>query len=65
MLTTEQRRWCLDQAIEIIKQAPADNLATHDRLKRVYKRLIALSEQLTQVETPKPGKEAKLIAKNR
>lgn len=65
MLTTEQRRWCLDQAIEIIKHAPADSLATHDRLKRVYKRLLALSEQVSQVEAPKPGKDAKQVSKGR
>jgi hypothetical protein len=65
MLTTEQRRWCLDQAIEIIKQAPADNLATHDRLKRVYKRLLALTEQIDPVEPAKAGKEPKSVAKSR
>jgi len=36
----ETRRWCLEQAIEIVKSAPADLLPTHERLKRVYKRLL-------------------------
>ncbi len=63
MLTVEQRRWCLEQAIEIVKHAPADPLPTHDRLKRVYKRLIALTEQLNPVEAAKPGKDLKAIAK--
>jgi hypothetical protein len=39
----ENRRWCLEQAIEIVKSAPADLLPTHDRLKRVYKRLLDLT----------------------
>lgn len=64
MLTVEQRRTCLDQAIEIVKHAPADNLATHDRLKRVYKRLLSLTEQLHQVDAPiKPVKETKVATK--
>ena len=44
MLPPDKRHWCLEQAIEIIKLAPADSLTTPDRLKRVYKRLVALSE---------------------
>jgi hypothetical protein len=63
MLTVEQRRWCLEQAIEIVKHAPADALPTHDRLKRVYKRLTALTEQLDPVDTAKPVKDLKAIAK--
>lgn len=64
MLTTEQCRTCLNQAIDIIKHAPADNLATHDRLKRVYKRLVSLTEQLQQNQAPtKPVKDAKVAPK--
>jgi hypothetical protein len=59
MLTPDQRRWCLDQAIDIIKLAPADNLATHDRLKRVYKRLLSLTEQVHATEAPKVVKDTK------
>ena len=45
MPTPEQKRWCLEQAIEIVKHAPADSHVVHDRLKRVYKRLqILLSD---------------------
>jgi hypothetical protein len=60
MLPPDQRRWCLEQAIEITKLAPADSLATHERLKRVYKRLIALSEDTLSTHLPgKSGKNAK------
>ena len=61
MLTAEQRHWCLDQAIEIVKHAPTDSLATHDRLKRVYKRLLALMEQVEHGEITKPSKNAKTV----
>lgn len=57
MLPPDKRQWCLEQAIEIIKLAPADSLATHDRLKRVYKRLVALSEDAL------PAKEAESVDK--
>ena len=64
MLTVEQRRTCLDQAIDIVKHAPADNLATHERLKRVYKRLVSLTEQLQHNDAPaKPVKETKVVTK--
>jgi hypothetical protein len=59
MLTPDQRRWCLEQAIEIIKLAPADSLPTHDRLKRVYKRLVALSEDSQATATSETAKPAK------
>ncbi len=52
MLTAEQRHWCLEQAIEIIKLAPADSLPTHDRLKRIYNRLLSLVEEATTDGTP-------------
>jgi hypothetical protein len=48
MRQQELRRWCLEQAIEIIKDAPADPLPTHERLKRVYKRLIELSKHAAE-----------------
>ena len=48
MTQQELRRWCLEQAIEIIKAAPADPLPTHERLKRVYKRLIELSKHAAE-----------------
>ena len=64
MLTPDQRHWCLEQAIEIVKQAPADSLQTHDRLKRVYKRLMALTEDAVVMADPakpaKPSKGAKI-----
>ena len=60
MLNPEQRHWCLEQAIEIIKLAPADALPTHDRLKRVYKRLMSLVEDAASSRTiAAPVKEAK------
>lgn len=60
MLTPDQRHWCLEQAIEIVKHAPADSLQIHDRLKRVYKRLMALTEDTVVVAKPaKDGKVAK------
>lgn len=60
MSTPEQRRWCLEQAIEIVKHAPADSLQIHDRLKRVYKRLMALNEHVDASNTkPQDGKPAK------
>lgn len=60
MLTPDQRHWCLEQAIEIVKHAPADSLQTHDRLKRVYKRLMALTEDAVVVADPaKPAKPSK------
>jgi hypothetical protein len=52
MLDLATRRWCLEQAIEIVKHAPADTHAVHERLKRVYKRMLDLVEH-TQQE-PKP-----------
>ncbi len=65
MLTAEQRHWCLEQAIEIIKLAPADSLPTHDRLKRIYKRLMSLVEEANtgnaSVSAAKSGKVAKKI----
>jgi hypothetical protein len=42
MPTPAQKSWRLEQAIEIVKHAPADSQALHDRLKRTYKRLLAL-----------------------
>lgn len=60
MLTPDQRHWCLEQAIEIVKHAPADSLPTHDRQKRVYKRLMALTEDAVVVADPaKPAKPSK------
>lgn len=63
MLPPDQRQWCLEQAIEIIKLAPADSLATHERLKRVYKRLVSLSEDTLATgdaaKPEKPGKDKK------
>jgi hypothetical protein len=57
MPTPEQKRWCLEQAIEIVKHAPADSHVVHDRLKRVYKRLqILLSD--TAESSPAAGKPA-------
>jgi hypothetical protein len=53
MPTPDQRRWCLTQAIEIVKQAPADSLQIHDRLKRIYKRLLALCEQGANGDEPR------------
>jgi hypothetical protein len=48
MTQQELRRWCLEKAIEIIKAAPADPLPTHERLKRVYKRLIELTKHAAE-----------------
>ena len=48
MTQQEQRRWCLEQAIEIVKAAPTDPLPTHERLKRVYKRLIELTKHAAE-----------------
>lgn len=62
MLTPDQRHWCLEQAIEIVKHAPPDSLQTHDRLKRVYKRLMALSEDTVVVT--KVGKTDKAEIKD-
>jgi ribosomal protein L13 len=62
MPISDHRRWCLEQAIEIIKLAPADSLPTHERLKRVYKRLVTLSEDsapITESQSPKDPKVAK------
>jgi hypothetical protein len=60
MLPPDKRQWCLEQAIEIIKLAPSDSLATHDRLKRVYKRLVSLSEDtLATAEAEKREKPDK------
>ncbi|MBA3699447.1 MAG: hypothetical protein H0W78_11415 [Planctomycetes bacterium] len=59
MLTPDQRHWCLEQAIEIIKLAPADSLATHERLKRVYKRLVALTEDSQALPASKSAKDPK------
>jgi hypothetical protein len=64
MLTPDQRHWCLEQAIEIIKLAPADSLATHDRLKRVYKRLVALSEDSPAINAGKAEKDVKAAKKH-
>ncbi len=67
MLTPDQRQWCLNQAIEIIKLAPADALPTHDRLKRVYKRLQSLCEDAAHAQanatTVKEPKEVKSAVK--
>lgn len=64
MLTPDQRHWCLEQAIEVVKHAPADSLQVHDRLKRVYKRLMALSEDtVVVVEPAKPAKDSKAAKK--
>ena len=63
MPISDHRLWCLEQAIEIIKLAPADALPTHERLKRVYKRLVTLSEDSTAATEPKPPKEAKTLKK--
>ncbi len=60
MSTTDQKTWCLNQAIEIVKHAPADNNALHDRLKRTYKRLLALVDDANEPETVKAAvKKAK------
>ncbi len=65
MLPPDKRHWCLEQAIEIVKLAPGDSLATHDRLKRVYKRLVSLSEDaLGTGEADKP-EAAEKTAKNK
>ena len=64
MLSAEQRHWCLEQAIEIIKLAPADSLPTHDRLKRIYKRLLSLVEEATtDGTTSSPAAKSTKIAK--
>jgi hypothetical protein len=65
MLSPEQRHWCLEQAIEIIKLAPADSLPTHDRLKRVYKRLMSLVEEVNtgNAAASSPAKASKIAKK--
>jgi hypothetical protein len=65
MLSPEQRHWCLEQAIEIIKLAPADSLPTHDRLKRIYKRLMSLVEEANTGNTTvsSPTKASKIAKK--
>lgn len=64
MVTAEQRHWCLEQAIEIIKLAPADALPTHERLKRIYKRLLALVEEATTDRTAmSPAAKSAQVAK--
>lgn len=61
MPTTEQKTWCLNQAIEIVKHAPADNYPAHDRLKRVYKRLLALLDDVQESEADRKAKDAKKV----
>jgi hypothetical protein len=63
MLTPDQRHWCLEQAIEIVKHAPADSLQIHDRLKRVYKRLMALTEDGVATTDPASTTKEKKSAK--
>jgi hypothetical protein len=58
MPTPEQKRWCLDQAIDIVKHAPADSHVVHDRLKRVYKRLQILLVDANEVAPPTASKVA-------
>jgi hypothetical protein len=64
MPISDHRLWCLEQAIEIIKLAPADALPTHERLKRVYKRLVTLSEDSGPVAESQPTKDAKVVKKH-
>lgn len=59
MPTTDQKTWCLNQAIEIIKHAPADSYPAHERLKRVYKRLLTLVEDANESEATRAAKSAK------
>ncbi|HEX3135022.1 MAG TPA: hypothetical protein VHX44_15765 [Planctomycetota bacterium] len=61
---SDHRRWCLEQAIEIIKLAPPDSLPTHERLKRVYKRLVTLSEDAAPVSESQATKDAKAVKKH-
>jgi hypothetical protein len=56
MPTPEQKRWCLEQAIEIVKHAPADSHVLHDRLKRVYKRLQILLSDAAESSPPATSK---------
>lgn len=65
MLTEKQKSWALDQAIEIVKQADGDALPVADRLKRTYKRLLALLEDVADEQpahAPKDGKDKKRTA---
>ena len=59
MPTTDQKTWCLNQAIEIVKHAPSDSYAVHDRLKRTYKRLLSLVEDASETKAEKDAKAAK------
>lgn len=59
MPTTEHKAWCLHQAIEIVKHAPSDNYPVHDRLKRTYKRLLALHDDAHETAAAKQAKDAK------
>jgi hypothetical protein len=59
MPTPAQKTWCLEQAIEIVKHAPADSNALHDRLKRTYKRLLALVDDANETAAAKEAKAAK------
>lgn len=59
MPTPEQKRWCLEQAIDIVKHAPADSQVVSDRLKRVYKRLQVLLSDACEVSPSASSKPAR------
>ena len=65
MPTPDQKTWCLNQAIEIVKHAPSDSYAVHDRLKRTYRRLLSLVDDASETKADQDAKAAKRAKANK